>query len=153
MAETKINGREFRSAPLPAKEAVALYVDLNRLAGHAKERLPALMFQAVDEDNAPVEKSTLTQLVAFAGLSDILDATSTPEVIALLERIIRAAEIRRPSGDYSQCDFDGDFTGEYLKDIMPVVRWIIGEQFRDFFTASGANGILGIVQAVLPTSK
>lgn len=152
MAETKIGSREFRTSALPAKEALALYIDLNRLAGHARERFPALMFQAVGDEEM-MSQQTVSQLIIFAGIADILNVTPTADIISLLDRIMRAAQIRRPSGEYSECDFDGDFSGDHLKDVMPLIRWIIAEQYRDFFSASAGNGILGIVQAVFPAKK
>lgn len=154
MAEIKIGGREYRTAPLPAKEAVALYIDLNRIAGKAKDHLPGLFLQSMSENDpdALMSKALTEQLLIFISLTEVLEKTSTPEIIGLLDRIVRVAEIKRPSGAYDPCDFDGDFSGQHLKDLFPIVRWVVSEQFRDFFTESADGGLLGMVQAVFPSN-
>jgi len=141
MAEKKINGRTFKVVPLPAGEALELYAETLRIAGHGAGRLPALLLGA----DGTSEASALKDLALLLAMSDVLNGAGSVPIRDLVKRLVEVAMIQRPGGSYEQVDLDHDFTGQ-LGDIIPVVKFVLQEQFSDFFTASGASGILGMLK-------
>ena len=130
MAEKKINGRTFRVAPLLATQAIVLQARLLKVAGPAIGHLGAAL------DRSDTEKANSAALKALASIFE----ESEPVALAqLVKDVVESAQILRQSGAYDQVDFDGDFTG-YQKDIIPVVLFVLQEQFGDFFSASLALG-------------
>ncbi len=153
MAERKINGRVFAVAPMPARDALALYADLISALGSAVHHLPTIILATAEtgegEGKAP---DVLADIAAFAAVADIV-RSATPEGSAdLVKRICEIAEIRTESGALHTVDFDRDFTGN-LKDIVPVAKFVLQEQFRDFFPEGGVSGILAKLRGVLPSTR
>ena len=147
MAEKKIGQNTYRVAPMRAPDALALYVDLMRIGTKAANRLPAIIFALQSEDNAD-----MADVAALLAIQDILASTSTDSVMDLLNRIVTVAEIRQSSGTYTPVDLDREFSGK-LNEIIPVARFVIMEQFSDFFIGSGESGILGLLKATLRNRK
>jgi len=133
MAEKKINGRTFKVVPLPAGEALELYAETLRIAGHGAGRLPALLLGA----DGTSEASALKDLALLLAMSDVLNGAGSVPIRDLVKRLV---------------DLDLDFTGQ-LGDIIPVVKFVLQEQFSDFFTASGASGILGMLKGGSPSTR
>jgi len=94
----------------------------------------------------------MADVAALAAISDILSRVTSQEVSALASRIVGIASIKRQSGNYEPCDLDGDFTGK-LGNVVPLMKFVLEEQFRDFFTGSRPNGIIGLLMEVLQTAK
>lgn len=142
MAERKIGGNTIRVQPLAARDAIALYADLLRVVGNASGRIPAMLVGLMSEDEGD---NYLADVAAIGAVSDILNAAATPDIVDLLSRIVAVAEIMQPSKTYRSMDLDGDFTG-HLGDLLPIIRFVMEEQFRDFFSASAGNGILRLLR-------
>ncbi len=149
MAERKIAGRTFAVSPMPARDALALYADLIAALGSAVHHLPTIILataEASEGEGESAAPNVLADIAAFAAVADIV-RSATPEGSAdLVKRICEIAEIRTESGALHTVDFDRDFTGN-LKDIVPVAKFVLQEQFRDFFPEGGVSGILAKVKA------
>jgi hypothetical protein len=145
MAEKKIKDRVYKVDPIPASEAIALYADIVRIAGHGTGRLPAIIMGLSQKDQ---EGQFLSDISALMALTDILNSSSSAEVRDLIKRIVEIAMIQRPSKAYEQVDLDGDFTGR-LSEIPEVSSFVLKEQFSDFFIGSGGNGIIAKMTALL----
>lgn len=149
MAERKIAGRVFRVSPLPASEAIALYAELIAALGAAVHRLPAIIVSATADES---EQNVMGDMVALAAITDIVKSATPGGCRDLIKRIVEVAQIQRPSGAYEPIDLDGDFTGR-LNDIVEVVKFVLKEQYSDFFTGSGVNGLLGRLREALLSRK
>lgn len=148
MAEKKFENATYRCEPLGAKDALALYADLMRMGSKAAGRLPAIIIAISGNEG----EQAMADVAALKAIGDILHDTPTDEVIALVERILGCADVLQPSGTYRKLDLDGDFTRN-LKNLIPVIRWILAVQYADFFTGSAGNGILGILTDSLRMKK
>lgn len=141
MAEKKINGRTFKVDPMLAIEAVVMQARLMQLLGGALDRLPEIL--AGRNDKATDEMKAKSDAMAVAAFTDIFKHLDPREFGRLVKDIVELASIQRESG-YGPVDMDGDFTGN-LKDLIPVVIFVLGEQFGDFFSGALASGNLGRV--------
>lgn len=136
MAEKKINGRTFKTEPMLAMDSLVLQARLLKAVGPAVAKLGDVL-KGRGENATPEQKAASD--AAAIGAFSALFANSEPRQLAeLIKDIIEVAMIKGDSGEYRQADFDGDFTGQQ-KDIIPVVMWVLGEQFGDFF--AGLPGI------------
>lgn len=151
MAERRIGDRVFKVLPLPASQAIELYGECIRIAGHGAGRLPALLISAAS-GKEPGPAAAMSDIALLMALTDVLNGTSPSAIRDLIRRIIEIAMVQRPSTAFEQVDLDHDFTGR-LADIVPVVKFVLTEQFADFFTGSGASGILGMLRGALATKK
>ena len=140
MAEKKINGREFKTEPLLATQAIVLQARLMRMAGPGLAQIGDIFAgMAKDAPTAEKEKSAAAALRAFAAVF----AASTPEDMAkVISDVVGYARIKRPSGSYDACDLDGDFVGAQKKDIIPLVVFVLREQLGDFFDGLPVSGFL-----------
>ncbi|PHP66551.1 hypothetical protein CSC94_12745 [Zhengella mangrovi] len=146
MAEKTIGAETYRTQPLPAKRAFALYVDLMRMLSDGANRFVPHVADLTGEDAGPI-----AEVLSLAAIGDMLRNTPTMTLIDLLERIVSAAEVQRPSG-YAQVNIDEEFTGR-LPDVIPLAEWVLKEQFGDFFPVSAlAIGLRKVVQ-VLASAK
>lgn len=150
MAEKKINGRVFSVGPVPAGEAIELYAELIAALGSAAHRLPAIILAASEETEGP---NVMADIATIAAVADVVRNATPAGTRDLIKRIVELAELQRPSGQVHSIEFDDDFQGEYLKDITPVVKFVLEEQFGDFFPESGLSGFLGRLRAGLPNTK
>lgn len=139
MAEKKINGRTFKTEPILAMDSLILQARLLKAVGPAVAKLGDVL-KGRGENATPEQKAASD--AAAIGAFSALFANSKPEELAhLIKDIIEVAMIKGGSGEYRQADFDGDFTGQQ-KDIIPVVMWVLGEQFGDFFAGLPGVGSL-----------
>lgn len=134
MGETKINGRTFRVEPMLAMKALVLQARLFRVAGPAIARLPEIMAGYGGDEEAQ-RHSNAAAISAFAA---IFSDSQPEELASLIREVSEIATIRRPSGTYDRLDFDGDMTG-HQADLIPLVVFVLREQFGDFF--SGLPGL------------
>src|SRR5690554_281632 len=131
MAEKKFGDRHFRSQPLLATRSWLIKERLARLFARAglEDRLPAMMAGFGKADGPEAAASNAAAIAAF---TSVFDRTPEGEITNLVKDLCEIAEIRQASGGYTPVDFDRDFTG-HDGDVLPVVVWIVREQFGDFF--------------------
>lgn len=141
MADTKINGRQFRVGEVLATEAIRLQTRLLKIIGGGVDRLPTIMRGMGEKGRADAELRAESDAAAVAALTDIFAACDPNEVSELIGDIIRIGTIKRPSGSWEQMDLDGDFT-QHKGDILPVVFFILKEVLGDFFSGTLASGNL-----------
>jgi hypothetical protein len=149
MAEKKLDGVEYRVQPIPAIEAIELYADILRLLGPAANRLPSIILALSAGDDG---QEMMADVAALAAVSDILSRVPSDQVSGLVSRIVGIAQIKRPSGQYDPVDLSGDFTGK-VSALVPLVKFVLEEQFRDFFIGSRKRGILSLLTEVLRNKK
>lgn len=150
MAERKINGKVYRVAPMTCVEAIELYADIMRLVGPAAGRLPAIIISLSSSDEG---QHMMADVAALAAISDILSKVPSSEVSAVIKRLVETTMVSHDGGkNYDVTDIDVEFTGN-LKDLVPVVRFVLEEQFRDFFTGSGKSGIISLLTEALRNKK
>jgi hypothetical protein len=105
--------------------------------GPAIGRLPEILLglgeKATDEVKAHAD------IAAIQAFADIFQSTQPEDLALLIRDLVQTVSIRRQSGEYDQCDFDGDFTGKQA-DIIPIVVWVLQEQFGDFFSGLPVTG-------------
>lgn len=149
MAERKIDGKTYKVEPLLASEAIELYGQIIAVAGKAAGRLPAIIVALSSGDGA---NKAMADVAAIAAITDILNGSSPAGVRDLIKRIVEIAMVQAPSKEWRQVDLDGDFTGN-LDAILPVGRFVVEEQFGDFFIGSAGNGILALLKGTLQQTK
>ncbi|MCF1502197.1 hypothetical protein L0F51_00260 [Afifella sp. H1R] len=135
MAEKKINGRTFKVEPMLAYQAITLQARLLKAAGPALDKLPAIFGGLGKGETAKVEAN----VSAIAALSSILEKMEPSQVADLMRDVAETAKIERASGHYEPVDFDGDFSGR-LGDVIPVMAFVLREQFGDFFRDALGSG-------------
>lgn len=140
MAEKKINNRTFRTEPMLATEAILLQARLFKALGPAVGHFSEIM-RGYGDDKTEEQKAQ-SNVAAVAAIASVFAQGSPQEIAGLVKDLIETVQIKRDSGDYYPCDFDGDFTGRQ-KDIMPVVFFALREQFGDFFVGLPGLGNLG----------
>lgn len=140
MAEKKINGETYKVSPMLAMDAIVLQARLMRVVGPAMTKLPAII--ASRRDGASEEAKAKGEADAVQAITGIFASCDPKEIGLLIKDLVETAMIQRPSKDYEQVDLDGDFTGK-LGSIIPVVLFVLREQFGDFFSGALANGARG----------
>lgn len=139
MAEKKIGTRTFKQEPLLATKAMVLQARLLRIAGPAMARLGDIFAgQGADKTKEQKDASNVAAISAFAS---IFSNSDPDELAELMKDLTEVTMLKRANGEYGPTDFDGDFTG-HAGDIIPVVVWVIREQFGDFFSGVLAIGNL-----------
>lgn len=150
MAERKIAGKTYRVSPMTCADALALYTDIMRIVGPAAPRLPAIIVSLSSDDEG---QNMLADVAALTAVSDILSRVPTSEVVGLVRRIVETAEVSLNNGkNYDPIEMDLEFTG-HLSDLIPVARFVLEEQFRDFFTGSRKGGILSLLSVAFQNRK
>lgn len=139
MAEKKINGRTFKTGPLLATEAIKLQARLLKVLAPALDKLPAIFKGAGKSDADP--EAAASNAAAIAAFGEIFNRSNPDEIATLVKDVTELALIKRPSGAYESVDFDGEFS-DRLGDIIPVVVWVLREQFGDFFSGALGSGVL-----------
>ncbi|KQV28099.1 hypothetical protein ASC97_07050 [Rhizobium sp. Root1203] len=137
MAERKIGNREYRVDRPLASIALHLQARLLRAAGGTGELLPPLIGELASAQS-PEEKQVLGAKV-IGVLGDIFSRLTPEEYVSLVGDIISLAKVKRPSGQYDQCDLDGDFS-EHLSSVISVAAFVLKETFGDFFSGALASG-------------
>jgi len=128
--------RTFKQEPMLATQAIVLQARLLRMAGPAVSRIGEIM-QGFGQDKTEEQKQR-SNIAAISAFSEIFSQTEPEELASMIKELCEVALIKRGNGEYGQVDFDGDMTGNG-GDIMPLVIWVIREQFADFF-----SGLLGL---------
>lgn len=139
MAEKRINGRTFRVEPMLATKAIVLQARILKLLGPAMSKLGDVMKGHGDDKTA--EQKEASNAAAMAAISEIFNRIEPESVAELMRDVVEVAQIKRESGTYDQCDLDGDFTN-HQGDIIPVVVFVLREQFGHFFTGMQGSGLL-----------
>lgn len=130
MAEKKIDGVTYATSPLPAKRATVLWARITKVLGPSLPHLFRAFASRGDEQAA-----SQAGLEALASLAATLD----PEAFGdLVQEIVEIAEVQ-DNGKYRAVIYDIDFTGN-LAGVLPVVGFVLQEQFGDFFSALAATG-------------
>lgn len=149
MAERKIGAKTYKVEPLPVGEALELLAQIMAAVGPAAQRLPALIISMNEQgDHAPV----MTDVSALMAMSDIIKSIGPAGVRELVGRIVGVARVLSPSGGgYDRVLLDDDF--ENLSSVIPVVHFVLSEQYGDFFTGSAGTGITGRLMGLLLRMK
>jgi hypothetical protein len=142
MSEKKINGETYKVEPMLAEDAIILQARLMRVVGPAMSKLPAII--ASRKDGATEEAKAKGEAEAVAAITGIFANCDPKEIGSLIKDVVETAMILRPSKSYEQVDMNGDFTGK-LGNVIPVVFFVLKEQFGDFFSGALASGTRGIV--------
>lgn len=133
MSEKKIGGNEYSIRPMPAKRAIVLFAKVSKVLGPALPKLIEAMglsgSESENESNA----------AAISALNEMLVNIEPESFADLIEEIIELAQIMEPNKSYRDVIFDQDFTGN-LSDSIPVMAFVLREQFGDFFTGLLATG-------------
>lgn len=148
MADEKFNGRTFRTDPMPAREAIALYLDIMRVAGAGVNKIPAVLAAVMAPDD---RRNELADIAALQAMSEILRQTPTATIQELMNRILASAAVVSESGRYDKLTID-HFSDD-LKSLFPVLKWIMTEQFSDFFSGSAGSGIIQMIKEALTPRK
>lgn len=141
MSEKKINGETYKVEPMLAEDAIILQARLMRVVGPAMSKLPAII--ASRKDGATEEDKAKGEAEAVAAITGIFANCDPKEIGSLIKDVVETAMILRPSKSYEQVDMNGDFTGK-LGNVIPVVFFVLKEQFGDFFSGALASGTRGI---------
>lgn len=137
MAMKKIGGKEYRVEPLLAYKALLLKAKIFKIAGPALGKLLEI-WKATDLKKASDEEKAEASSKALGALSAVFAENEPTVVVDLIKELVELAEVKRPSGTFDQVDMDGDFQGDDQKYLMPLVAFVLQEQFSDFF-----SGLLG----------
>lgn len=143
MAERKIGDSTYRVEMLTAGDALVLYADVMRVVGNATGRLPAIIVGFSADDQG---QNLMADVASIAAITDILKETDSETIRDLVGRIVRVAQVKRPSGVYEHVDLELDFNQADRASLIPVIKFVLTEQFRDFFTESAGSGIFGMLK-------
>lgn len=142
MAEKKIGGRTFRVGMVLATDAIKLQVRLMKIIGGAVDRLPTILAGMGKKGEVNPEAKAASDTAAVAALADIFSKANPDEVAKLISDIVSIAQINTPSGSWENVDMDQEFTGQHMKDLFPVVAFVLQEVLGDFFGGALASGSL-----------
>lgn len=139
MAEKKFGDRTVRIDQVLATQAIILQARLMRAIGPALDRLPAI-FSGRDKNATDAQKQA-SDAAAIGALAEVFSKARPEEIAELIKDIVEMGEITYSKAtSYTRIDLDGDFSGPNMKDIMPVVAFILKETLGDFFSAALASG-------------
>lgn len=141
MADKKIGGRYFRVGHVLATEGIKLQVRLLKLVGPAMESLPMLF--AAKQAGVPIEEDTKTRQVASAALGKMFTEADPDEVANFVSDVCEMAMVSdNGKSEYEQVIFDQHFVGPEVKDVYPLVVFVLQETLGDFFTGDLGLGDL-----------
>ena len=143
MAEKKIADRVYKCEPLLLKPSLALKFKVMKLLAPGLERLPDILSNMQGDEAARVQANK----DAVAALTSILDGLEFEEAYDLMREVTEVAKVKRASGHYEPVDFEGDFSGIREKEIIPVMIFVLREQFADFFSDALEAGRQGAAEA------
>lgn len=143
MADKKIGGRYFRVGHILATEGIKLQVRLLRMVGPAMESLPLLF--AAKAANIPIEEDTKSRQLAMAALGKVFKDADPDEVSSFISDVCEMAMVsENGKTEYEQVIFDQHFVGPEVKDVYPLVAFVLQETLGDFFTGGlGIGNLLG----------
>jgi len=136
MAEKKIGDRTFKVEPMLAMDALVLQARLFKALGPAMGSFSEVM-KGHGEGKTEAEKNA-SNAAALVALANIFAHGEPTQIAELIRDVVQIAQIKRPSGEYSPVDLDGDLTGRQ-KELFPIILFVLREQFADFF--SGLPGL------------
>ena len=142
MAEKKIGGRTFRVGVVLATDAIRLQVRLMKVIGGAVDRLPTILAGMGKKGAENPEAKAESDEEEVAALDDIFNKADPDEVANLVSDIVGISQIKTQGGSWETANLDQDFTGAQMKDLFPVVTFVLKEVLGDFFGASLASGSL-----------
>lgn len=137
MAEKKINNRVFSVTPMLATQSMILKARLMKVAAPVLASLGVVLGGAAEGGEA----KEAAEGQALAALASLFEKAEPVALATLVKDVIETASIQRPSGMYDKIDFDGDFTG-HDGDVIPVMLFVLQEQFSDFMSGLRALGSL-----------
>lgn len=139
MAEKKINGRTFSTGVILATKSMVLKARLAKTAAPVFAVLPEALGAAAGTEG----EKEVAGLKLMAALSELF-GQGDPEVIAeLFKDVCEVASIERSKGEVFPVDFDGDLSGENERDIIPLVAFVLQENFGSFLSGLRGVGNLG----------
>jgi hypothetical protein len=130
MAEKKIADRTYKCEPLLLKPSLALKFKLMKLLAPGLELLPAILSNLQGDEAAKIKANQ----DAISAIKSVLDGLEFDEAYDLMREVVEVAKVKRASGHYEPVDFEGDFSGVREKEIVPVMLFVLREQFADFFS-------------------
>ena len=143
MAEKKIADRVYRCEPLLLKPSLALKFKMMKLLAPGLELLPDIISNMQGDQAAQVQANK----DAISALTAILEGLEFDEAYELMREVTEVAKVKRASGHYEPVDFEGDFSGVREKEIIPVMIFVLREQFADFFSDALEAGRQGAADA------
>lgn len=146
MAERRIEGLgTVKAEPMHAGDALELYADVMRIGGKALNRLPALIMAVTSE--TPGE-SEFADIIALHAIADMLATTPSKDVREIVQRIVETAMVQLQDQPSYRPMLMGDFTGR-LNHLLPVVKFVLEVQFKDFLPVSPRGGIVQLLRDAL----
>lgn len=139
MSEKKFGDRTFIIVPILATPGVILQGRILKLLGPAIAEMGAA-FRGTQQTASPEEKAD-GMAAAGRALMSVMANADPVELASIMRELVSTTRIIRPSGERSQVDMDGDFSGEYSSDLYPFVAWVAREQFAPFFSGLSGLGI------------
>lgn len=141
MAEKKINGETYRVEPLVASEALLLWGRIIEAMGPGIGHLPVIIEALGDGDDG----LAVADMAALAAISDVVSRNTPEKIRDLIADIVNIASVLEDDKrNYRPVDMDVDFTGN-TKGIVPLTKFVLEEQFHDFFTASVGSGLINLM--------
>ena len=155
MAETKINGVEYRVEHPPITQSWDLLNRMLLIGGAGAQHLPVLAQGAMKQAEDKTDSFLFNSASLHASAAMIRDVGSQ-ELIKFKSDIISLARIKAPSGEYREIVLEADFIGDLLG-IEELFNYIIKVIFSDFSKGSAANGQIGLalklVKAIYQTKS
>ena len=143
MAEKKIADRVYRCEPLLLKPSLALKFKMMKLLAPGLGLLPDIISNMQGDQAAQVQANK----DAISALTSILEGLEFDDAYELMREVTEVAKVKRASGHYEPVDFEGDFSGVREKEIIPVMLFVLREQFADFFSEALEAGRQGAADA------
>ena len=142
MSEKQVNGQTYRSQPMLATRATVLFAKIGKLLGPGLSDLIEAFASRPPKDGVSKKKheemSAKSNKAAIEAVMKLL-ADLEPEVAAeLMKEILSTSEIME-EGQYIKINVDHHFTGR-LGDLVPVMSFVLQEQFGDFFIGAQEAG-------------
>ncbi|MCD1645247.1 phage tail assembly chaperone [Aurantimonas coralicida] len=133
MAEKKIgprgSERTFKVEPLLIIASLNLKFRLAKILGPGMERLPSILGGLSGDEVVKLRANE----EAIRAITAILSTLEPEDATDLVKEVVEIAKVKRASGDYDPVDLEGDFQGREA-DIIPVMLFVLKEQFADFFS-------------------
>lgn len=139
MSDKKIGDRFFRAGDALATDAIKLQIRLMKLIGPALEVIPAVF--AARSPGASEDDRKAADVSAIKALASIFASADPDGVAALIEDILAMGKISYDGkGAWDDIILDQEFSGHQMRDLIPVVLFILQETLGDFFSGALASG-------------
>jgi len=143
MADTKINGVEYRVYELTGLEAYKLLTRLTLIAGAGSQYLPLIARSAIEEAADESAQGLVTNATTLAASAAMIKEAGVDEIISFKRDVIEIAEVKQPSGEYRVVNLAADFRGD-LKGAEELFNYVIKVQLADFTQGSEGNGLVDL---------